>query len=257
MRRFQSVLLATVAAIGFASVAFAGDMPKKAPVYNWTGFYVGGNVGYGWGVNSNSNVTFVDDSVIGLAGYFRAGGNVMPSVQQKGAIGGLQFGYNWVLSPTWVIGLVADLQASDMKASATNTVTPPGRPTSNQSNSLETDWFGTVRAKVGFAQNNWLFYGTGGLAYGQVKASGFWNVPAVPFNFAGSVSTTRAGWAAGAGIDYGFTRNWTIGVEYLHVDLGGVSYTDTSTNGIATLTTLTISNRAAANIARATLNYKL
>ena len=75
-------------------------------------------------------------------------------------------------------------------------------------------------------------------------------------NYAGSVSTTKAGWAAGAGLDYGLTRNWTVGAEYLYVDLGRVSYTDTSTNGLAPLTTFTISNRAAANIARVTLNYK-
>jgi outer membrane immunogenic protein len=250
MKKFIA-LAAAIAAFGSVNSANAADMPTKAPVYkaapmatyNWAGWYVGGNVGYGWGTNSNPNVTFVDGSGIGVAPYFALGGNVMPSVQQKGVIGGLQLGYNWMLSPTWVVGLVTDFQASGMKASGTNVVTPPAAATSTQTNSLQTDWFGTFRAKLGLAQNNWLFYGTGGLAYGQVKSSGIW---------AANIGVNYAG----AGIDYGITPNWTVGVEYLYVDLGHVSYTDVSTNGVAPLTTFTISNHATANIARATLNYK-
>jgi outer membrane immunogenic protein len=256
-------LAAAIAALASVNSANAADMPTKAPVYkaapmamyNWGGWYVGGNVGYGWGTNSDPNVTFFDGSGIGVAAYFAAGGNVMPSVQQKGVIGGLQLGYNWMLSPTWLVGLVTDFQGSGMKGSATNSFTCAVCSASLQSNSVQTDWFGTVRGKLGYAQNNWLLYATGGLAYGQVKSSGSY-VFANGLNYAGSVSTTRAGWAAGAGIDYGLTPNWTVGVEYLYVDLGHVSYTDASTNGLAPFTTFTISNHATANIARATLNYK-
>ena len=120
---------------------------------------------------------------------------------------------------------------------------------------MQTDWFGTVRVKTGWAQNNWLAYLTGGLAYGHVQTSGSWTSPA-GLSFAGSNTTTKTGWAAGAGLDYGVTRNWTVGVEYLYVDLGHVSYTETSTNGAATLTTLTVSNRDDMHIARLTANYK-
>jgi outer membrane immunogenic protein len=263
MKKFV-VLVGAIAALGFVSSANAADLPIKAPiykaapmaVYNWGGWYVGGNVGYGWGTNSDPDVTFFDGSGIGVAPYFAFGGNVMPNVQQKGVLGGLQLGYNWMLTPNFVAGLVADIQASGMKASGSNVVTPClSCATSTQTNSVETDWFGTFRAKLGLAQNNWLFYATGGLAYGQVKSSGIWAAN-IGVNYAGSVSSTRAGWAAGAGVDYGLTPNWTVGVEYLYVDLGRVSYTDVSTNGTAPLTTFTISNRATANIARATLNYK-
>lgn len=254
---------AGIAAFGFVGSVSAADLPAKmpvkapvmAPVYNWGGWYVGGNIGYGWGTSSDPDVTYVDGSSIDVEGYFAAGGNVMPSVKQSGVIGGLQLGYNWMLSRSWVVGLVADIQASGMKASATNTVSPLGFLTSSQTNSLETDWFGTVRGKLGWANNNWLLYATGGLAYGQVKSSGTWSASPI-FNFAGSTTSTKTGWAVGAGLDYGLTRNWTIGVEYLYIDLGRVSYTDVTTNGIAPLTTFTISNKAAASIARATLNYK-
>ncbi len=238
-------------------------MPSKAPVYkaapvlmyNWAGWYFGGNIGYGWGRNSDPSVTFNDDSGIGLAGYYAAGGNVVPNVRQRGVIGGLQLGYNWQ-SNNFVYGLVTDFQASGMKASGTNTVTPPGFVNSSQANGVETNWFGTFRAKLGVAQNNWLLYATGGLAYGQVKSSGSFVAINGCCSYAGSVSSTRGGWAAGAGLDSSLTPNWTIGVEYLYVDLGRVSYTETTTQALNPLTTITVSNRAAANIARATLNYK-
>jgi outer membrane immunogenic protein len=259
VKKFIAVVTA-IAAFGFVNTASAADMPTKAPapmmvpMYNWAGWYVGGNVGYGWGANSNPGLTFADPGpVVGFAGYFAAGGNVTPNVQPKGVIGGLQLGYN-LQSNNFVYGLVTDIQASGMKASATNTVTPPGFVLSNQMNSVEIDWFGTLRAKLGLAQNNWLFYATGGLAYGQVKTSGSFFAPPGVVSFAGSNSTTRAGWAAGAGLDYGLTPNWTIGVEYLYIDLGHVSYTETQATFPAA--SLTVSNHAAANIARATLNYK-
>jgi outer membrane immunogenic protein len=263
MKKFV-IVAAAIAAFGFVNSANAADMPTKAPIYkaapmatyNWAGWYVGGNVGYGWGLNSDPGVTFDDASGWGLAGYYAAGGNVVPNVQQKGVIGGLQLGYNWQ-SSNFVYGLVTDFQASGMKASGTNTVTPTGGgATSSQANSVETDWFGTFRAKLGVAQNNWLIYATGGLAYGQVKSSGSFVSTNGCCSDAGSVSSTKAGWAAGAGVDYGLTPNWTIGLEYLYVDLGHVSYTETTTQATLPLTTITVSNRAAANIARVTLNYK-
>jgi outer membrane immunogenic protein len=251
------------ALIGFSGLqaASAADLPLKAPAfvaapYNWGGLYVGENIGYGWGRNSDPDVTFFDGSGVGVAGYSAAGGNVMPNVQPKGLIGGAQVGYNWMLSPSIVVGLVADFQGSGMKASATNSVTPPGFVTTNQSNSVQTDWFGTARAKLGWAQNNWLLYATGGLAYGRVKTSGSWVAPATSFSYAGSDDATKIGWAVGAGLDYGLTRNWTIGAEYLYIDLGNSSHTMTTTNGFAQLTTFTVTNHVASQIARLTANYK-
>lgn len=237
-------------------------MPVKAPVavpyiYNWAGWYVGGNIGYGWGRNSDPNLTFADPGgVVGLAAYYAAGGDVTPNVSPKGVIGGLQIGYNWMLSPATVVGVVADIQASGVKASGTNTVDPPGGAVpSTQSNSVQTDWFGTVRGKLGWAQNNWLLYATGGLAYGHVKTSGTSSFVTVPvLTYTGSNSSTKVGWALGAGVDYGITRNWSVGLEYLYVDLGRVSYTETP--NFFPASSITISNRAAMHIARLTANYK-
>jgi outer membrane immunogenic protein len=257
------LMIAGLAASGFVSTANAADMPVKArpplaaAVYNWGGWYAGGNIGYGWGVNSDPRATAVD---VGPAfgflfagnGYFDGGRSPTPNVQQKGVIGGVQVGYNWMLSPNWVTGVVTDIQASGLKASATNFIPPGTLIAATQSNTVKTDWFGTLRGKVGFAQNNVLFYGTGGLAYGRVKTSGAF-INAVG-TFIGSNSDTKTGWAAGGGVDYGFAPNWTIGAEYLYVDLGRTSFTERS--AAFPVSFVTISNRAAENIVRATVNYK-
>ncbi|HWS09848.1 MAG TPA: outer membrane beta-barrel protein [Xanthobacteraceae bacterium] len=243
-----------------AAPAYKAPIAVASPAYNWAGWYVGGNIGYGWGTSTDPTESYVDPGVsFGFAAYYAAGGNVTPNLSPRGVVGGGQIGFNWMLSPSWVAGLVTDFQDSGIKASATNFVTPGlGLSPSTQSNSEQMDWFGTLRAKFGYAQNNWLFYGTGGLAYGQIKTSGNFTLISTggqpPFTGAGS--TTRAGWALGAGLNYGLTSNWIVGVEYLYVDLGRASGTEIFPNPPFATATQTISNHAAANIVRVSLDYK-
>ncbi len=258
-------LLAVLISMGGAQLGSAADMAIKAPPspppaapYNWTGWYAGGNIGYGWGISSDPTWSSVDTANVPFSGYLDGGGDVIPNLKPKGVIGGGQIGFNWMLNPTWVAGLVADFQGSGIKDAETNTVTPPApfALTSNQYNSEQIDWFGTVRAKLGFAQNNWLLYGTGGLAYGRIATSGSFVTVPQTLNFNGSNDATKVGWAVGAGLNYGLTSNWIVGVEYLYVDLGHVSYTETEPTGLTAGASLTINNRAAANIARVSLDYK-
>jgi outer membrane immunogenic protein len=150
--------------LALTQIASAADLPRKAPaapppppVYNWTGLYVGGNVGYGWGVSSDLETTVADPFGIGLVALAAAGGLQRPDVRPDGVIGGGQIGYNWMFAPSWVFGVVADFQGSGMKESATTFVSIPGFAASNQSNSVKIDWFGTLRGKLGYAANNWLF----------------------------------------------------------------------------------------------------
>jgi outer membrane immunogenic protein len=261
-------LSALILALGGEHLAFAADMAVKAPfvpmpvaAYNWGGWYVGGNVGYGWGIASDPSISFVDPAPgVGFATYFASGGNAVPNVNPKGVTGGGQIGFNWTFTPSWVVGFIADFQGSGIKDSGTNTVPPlPIFPAStNQFNSEQIDWFGTLRAKVGFAQNNWLLYATGGLAYGRIATSGSFTIPGVFFS-TGSNSATNIGWAAGAGLNYGLTSNWILGVEYLYVDLGDTSYTETQpvvAVGTTAATSLTVNNHATVQVARVSLDYK-
>lgn len=261
----KSSLIAGAAVLTLvAAPAFAADLPVKAlakapAAYNWTGGYVGGNVGYGWGSDTGDRWdSFVDQPGVGIAPYFALGGNVLPGVKPSGIVGGAQVGYNWQAAPNWVWGLVADIQASDMRASASSTVTPPLSALSVHSNTSRIDWFGTVRGRVGYAASNWLFYGTGGVAYGGVKSALAFNCITCtpPTIWAGSNSSTQVGWAAGAGIEVGLTANWTVGVEYLHFDLGSISTTALPDTAPAFGTSVTASSKFAGDIVRATLNYK-
>ena len=263
----KNLLIIGAAAITLAAgPAFAADIPFKAKApaavataYNWTGFYVGGNVGYGWGSDTGALWdSQVDAPFIGIIPYFAVGGNVLPGVKPSGVIGGAQIGYNWQAASNWVLGLVADIQASDMHALASNTVTPGFAATSIQSNNSRIEWFGTARGRIGYAASNWLFYGTGGLAYGSVKSNLTFNCTTcgVPTIWAGSNSSTQLGWAAGAGIEVGLTPNWTVGVEYLHFDLGSISTTAVPNTAIAVGTSTTANSKFAGDIVRATVNYK-
>jgi outer membrane immunogenic protein len=174
-------------------------------------------------------------------------------------LGGAQLGYNWQLSPAWLVGLEADIQGGNYKGNADITLT-----TFTTSVEQHSNWFGTVRGRVGVLVGpNILFYGTGGFAYGQTEASqsaiatGFTlaTCPATLPCAAGSATTTRYGWSAGAGIETMVAPNWTVRAEYLYVDLGTQSLTVT-TPVFASPVTFTSSNPFRENILRIGFNYK-
>lgn len=273
----KSIWAAALVLLISASAALAADMPLKAPraavatAYDWSGFYVGGNVGYGWGEGTSPAISTVDPGGVSGVGRFLspAGfgppfstGNLYPGLNPSGVFGGLQFGYDRQFG-NWVLGAVADIQVANFKSSAvvfTNAAATCCNAT--ESISAKIDWFGTLRGKAGFAANDWLFYGTGGLAYGNTSSSlGFSCTPGgvgcVPgsINYVGNQSDVKVGWAAGAGISKAI-GNWNVGVEYLHVDLGRASMTATSTTGLFTTTTVTASQRFVEDTARLTVNYK-
>ncbi|CAM5218242.1 hypothetical protein ARD30_09685 [Bosea thiooxidans] len=189
----KKYLLASVAALGIvaAGAASAADLPSRkgpiaAPVYmppafTWTGFYIGANAGYGWG-NVNAN------------GWANVG-------DLDGFVGGGQIGYNYQIGQ-FVLGLEADLQAADLSSGDNLGLI-----------GVKTDYFGTVRARLGFAVDRFMPYITGGWAYGNVKTS----IPSVAFS---SDRSHTGGYAVGAGLEYAFTNNIIAGVEYLYVDLG-------------------------------------
>jgi outer membrane immunogenic protein len=218
MRMRRRFLLASVAssALGLATAASAADMPvylkAPPPAWNWTGFYLGGNVGYSWG-NSNSTVTFLDNTT-GAA--LASVGN---SFGMDGVIGGGQIGYNWQRG-NWVWGLETDIQASGQQGSATFACGPAcGVPAVTETLTEKLDWFGTVRGRLGFTVTpTVLLYGTGGLAYGDIQTSGS---IADPTTF--STSSVKAGWTVGAGVEARIVGNWTAKIEYLYMDLGSVS----------------------------------
>jgi len=229
----KPLIAGMLAAISFASPSLAADLPTKAPVYraettyNWTGWYVGLNAGGNWGSSTAS--TSVDPGaavplfIIALPPALTALG-APAKHSTNGFTGGIQGGYNWQ-SGSWVFGIEADFEYFRSAGSRTAVAPMPLNLAGNISitSGISTDWLLTVRPRLGFAVNNWLFYGTGGLAVSEVKAS--WTTTVCCTGSENlQVTSTKVGWVAGAGIETALRDNWLIGVEYLHVDLGSVSF---------------------------------
>jgi outer membrane immunogenic protein len=256
----KKLVLAGAMALAMAGIAQAADLPLKAPppapVYSWTGWYLGVNLGDSW---SSSNSTTFSGSPF-TDPFFAA--NIFPttlSTNPHGFAGGLQTGYNWQLSSAWVIGAETDIQISRYQSSATVTPVPtvPFPPVTTQAIQQST-WFGTLRARLGFLLTpTVLLYGTGGLAYGQADTSfntEFAGTTCGPFTcITGDNSSIRTGWAGGGGIEWMLAPHWTLRAEYLYLDLGSNSVTATSP--FTTPFAFTASSTFHENIARAALNF--
>jgi outer membrane immunogenic protein len=232
--------------------------PQEATAHSWSGFYVGGNIGYGWG-NADSNVTLgVPTFPLGPVPV-----TIPNSAKPNGIIGGAQIGYNWQLSTPWVLGVEADWQGSGQKGSSTLPPQPNStllsNGTSNAAYNADINWFGTVRGRIGYAFDHILFYATGGLAYGEVKIAGTATdsgiVVGFPYSATGSFGRSRvnAGWALGGGIEGVLAGNWSWKAEYLYLDLGSV---DTSATGPFGTEPIYAHTHFTDNIIRAGLNYR-
>src|SRR3569832_295493 len=165
--------------------------------YSWAGPYLGGNIGYAWGSVDNN-----------------------PS-KPSGFVGGVQAGYNFQNGP-FVFGVAGDIQA----AGADDTFAPW---------KFSNPWFGTLRGRAGYAFNNVLFYGTAGLAFGELRAQ----------TFGWSESHTTAGSTIGDGAEVGLAPNWSAKLEYLYIDLSTSQFAITG-----------VSNGYSASVVRAGVNYR-
>jgi outer membrane immunogenic protein len=241
------------------SLGFAAPLPvlAQAQPYDWTGFYAGAHFGYGFGQPVNPAIGFFDPDAQGIGTYLEAGGFNIASYPNKGVLGGVQAGYNYQLS-SWLVGVEADWSATDINGAHSGTAGAFDSTTFTTTR-MSLDWLATLRTRVGVTSDNWLFYGTGGLALGRIT-SGFDtsfkgnNVP-VGFSFNGANSATNVGWTAGAGTEYALGR-FSVKLEYLYYDVGATRVTSqTSDTVIVPGVVLTLDQRTAGHIIRAGLNY--
>jgi outer membrane immunogenic protein len=283
----SGVLIMRKAAVSLAAVltliatqSMAADLAAKArppapmpsaPPITWTGFYIGGNIGYAWGKDSK-NTTGIEL----LTGSAIDSGSA--TLHPNGGFSGLQSGYNWQFAPTWLIGYESDFQYGRIKGSASCLVACGFSPTFGFINNVSfnvTDrlnWFGTVRGRFGYVAGPALLYVTGGLAYGQVEREGNLvgnNVIPGFGGFSGSFdnTTTKVGWTLGGGLEaklagwfpswMGSWNGWSGKVEYLYIDLG--HFTDTFNENYAITfpgAVRTVTGNMRENIFRIGLNYQ-
>jgi len=252
---FTASALAAVAAINVASAAdLALKAPPPPPVDIWAGGYVGLNIGGSFG-RARDTDTYGAPPVLFAS----------TSSNLDGVIGGGQIGYNWHAS-NWLFGLEADIQGSSERGTATSSVTLPTTcgavavfpcpTTATLADQEKLPWFGTLRGRVGvLAAPSWLFYITGGLAYGEIKSSEALAVVGGPLP-AGTAfatfNTTRAGWTVGAGVEGVVSGNWTAKLEYLYMDFGTINYTYL---GVAPFTPMFLSTHVTDNVVRVGVNY--
>jgi outer membrane immunogenic protein len=234
--------------------------PMMAPAYNWTGFYVGGNVGGQWGSADPTTSTVFDPP-----GYFAA--SSVPAINAVGAqgvnsssvTGGLTAGYNWQVNHA-VLGLEGDINYFGFKGSATaSAVYPCCAPTGfTVSSQVSADWLATIRGRIGFlAAPTWLLYATGGAAIAEVKGNFNFTDTFAAATESAAFRDTRLGWTAGLGTEYAFGGGWSLKAEYLYVDLGRSAVTSTNLLGGAfPANVFTHSVDLKSNIVRVGVNYK-
>lgn len=188
--------LGSASLIAIAVAYNPDDALAAPPVYNWSGFYVGANAGYGWG-EGHEGLDF---------GKF----------DTQGLVFGVQGGYNmhW---QGFVVGFEVDAMLGSVDG---------GKDLffKNKSASLRSsmDWAGTARIRAGFPVENFLIYGTGGVAFGEWKTR---------FRFDNGIDIEsfrdtqfHLGWTIGAGIEYGLSKNFSVKAEYLYLDFGKEKY---------------------------------
>jgi outer membrane immunogenic protein len=230
MRVFGTALaLGLLISAGTSGAALAADMDmarkaemavkaQPAPISSWSGLYGGVNGGGAFGNTTGTLSTFGPMVPTGATPQTNLG------AKHDGGFGGAQLGLNWQTG-SFVLGVETDIQGADI--GRTSTTTSVGAANRVVTGRDHIDWFGTVRGRAGVAVDQVLFFGTAGLAYGGVQSSASNIVLPVGAGgaFTGTTTNTRVGWAAGAGVEWGFAPGWTVKGEYLHVDLGSSNVT--------------------------------
>lgn len=218
MRRFAfAAATGTAIVVAASGIGSAADMPVRAPVYkappvvapvyNWTGFYVGGHVGYGWASDTETQLVGTLFFPAGTAG----------TINSNGVLGGVQAGFNYQVS-NWVFGVEGDFSWTNANGSTTGVSTL--FPGVTSTSTAQYDSYATVTGRVGYAWDNWLVYAKGGGAFARVEYGGSSFVPGPGTLVANPISDTLSGWTAGGGLEYGFLNNWSAKAEYNYLDFG-------------------------------------
>jgi outer membrane immunogenic protein len=255
--------LTIIGSVSFLGMAQAADLPVKsspyiapAPVWSWTGFYIGGHVGAGWGTTSAT----LDASSLSPPAPpgFLSGSIPLTNISSSGFLGGVQLGYNYQVSPLFVVGIEGDFAWADINGDGPCTVFG-GLSFSCKGTA---NWIGDITGRVGLAYDRLLLYVKGGWAWSDNDYDASGTLPIFGpggVSISGSASETRSGGLLGFGIEYAFTQHWTAKIEYNYIDFG----TDTITipisitgvgGGISLNPSVAIDERI--NLVKVGANYK-
>jgi outer membrane immunogenic protein len=215
-----------------ADLAVKARPPTPVPVFTWSGFYIGGHVGWGWGdfdfrdpyIKLNQPILILPGLTLGVP--------LERSFEGDSFLGGLQAGVNAQFGAI-VVGVEGDVSWMSLGGEfRSSTSSFGGALTTSEGVSAKLDWLATLRGRLGWASDRYLIYATGGVAFGGVDASGDITIncnfcPVVgtqTLSIAASDRKTHVGWTAGAGVEGMITSNWSAKLEYLYTDLGWLKH---------------------------------
>ncbi len=263
MKKIAVGIAALTALIGTPALAADLEPAVKAPplapgpLYSWTGFYVGGNLGYHWDTN-NDPASIISTTYFGPPNAALVNSKLPSQLDPKGLAGGAQIGYNYQIS-SFVVGVEADIDF--LNGSQSRSITSPYHGSIppfvfTLSDTAKENWLSTVRARAGVSLDRILLYVTGGAAFSDVTSTHGFVDFATPFT-AVNAPSDRVGWTLGGGIENAINNNWTWRFEYLFADLGTETVTLNQVGATAPGSSLfSYSDRLTENVIRGGLNYK-
>jgi outer membrane immunogenic protein len=219
-----------------ADVAVKAPPPPPVPVFSWTGFYIGGNIGGAWGNNSRSDTLFLTNFNNNNTGVFIGGGQIGGNYQ----IGQFVIGGEW-----------------DFDLATTNNNNRAGVVIPGVGNIVVTNnnrWISTAAARFGWAIDHWLVYGKAGAGWVSDNDLTLTNLTtgvsftcggarALYATFTNCGNNNTVGWLVGAGFEYAFTNNWTVKFEYDYLGLGSRTFFIPATAPLLAGDTFTSNNR--------------
>jgi outer membrane immunogenic protein len=212
----------------------------------------GVNAGAIWG---NDDISWTAASAPG--GFTPLGASLINTfgpghIHETGFSGGGQVGFNYQFK-NFVLGLEDDIGYTGLKGTRTVSNIPVFATPNSITQTFESNWLATFRGRLGVTLGSWLFYGTGGAAIAQVKVSDNFTDPVGGVS-ASSTDTVRAGWTAGGGVEWAYSRLWSAKLEYLHVDLGQACDCSVATNFPAA--SITHEHNITEDLVRVGINYR-
>jgi outer membrane immunogenic protein len=216
---------AALLALGLSVPAKAADMPVKyvapAPVFTWTGCYVGVHIGYKWARSTHTSTGLINGAPVGIT----PGADIAPTINSNGPVGGGEAGCNYQVG-AWVWGVEVDGGWAAASGQQNNFGPPISNP--NFVSATNERWLTTARARLGWAADRWLWYVTAGGAWTGVDITSANLGAAVPATVFGESRITKGGWIVGVGSEYALLGGWSVKSEWLYANFGTLHALDFS-----------------------------
>ena len=248
-----------------AGPAMAADLPVRAPAYmppppavvyyNWSGCYIGANVGGGWTKSNTYGNPLPDPVAYGFV-------PMDVSTNGSGVVAGGQAGCNLQVASNFVVGIEGDISWSGVKGEGTVgpiESIPAGQnyvPGSFATSTQEVMWLGTVRGRAGVVFDRLMVYMTGGVAFAGIKTTADEVFPVTGVSNPGSLDANRIGWVGGVGLEYAVTYNWIVRGEYLYHQFASDTFVGNRVPVLPTFGVEYSTGRTNLSVARLALSYK-